>query len=166
MAVIALVVALTARQNVALRQAASFPVYTYQNPFSRLDHPSSARLAGANAGTLSGKLLSVRWFAGLSGLGTLWLSASCYLYGGQKKRKRIERPIPSTAKNQAKMNVSPTVPARAAIFVRKEDTMRATILPRPTKRNRFVHRQVTAPCQSRFRPITLLSSQTRFGRLK
>jgi hypothetical protein len=165
-AIVTLVVALAARQNSALRQAASFPVYTYQNPFSQPDNPSPAALSEANAGGPLGKLLSVRWFAGLSGLGTLWLGASCYLYGGQRKRKRTQRPIESATKNQAKMNPLATVPAKPVIFVRKEDTMRPTILPRPTKRNRFVHRQITAPCQSRFRPIALVSSQTRFGRLK
>jgi len=165
-AIVALVVTLTARQNGVMQQAASFPVYTYQNPFSQPDHPSPVALTEANAGGPLGKLLSIRWFAGLFSLGTLWLSASCYLYGGQRKRKRIQRPIESVTKTQAKMNPLATVPARPVMFVRKEDTARVTILPRPTKRNRFVHRQITAPCQSRFRPIALVSRQTRFGRLK
>ena len=165
-AIIALVVTLTARQDVAMRQAASFPVYTYQNPFSQPDNPSPAALSEANAGGPLSKLFSIRWFAGLSSLGTLWLGASCYLYGGQRKRKRIQHPIESATKNQAKMNPLATVPARPVMFVGKEDTARVTILPRSTTRNRFVHRQITAPCQSRFRPIALVSRQTRFGRLK
>jgi hypothetical protein len=165
-AAVALVVALTARQDFTVRQAASFPVYTYQNPYSQPDNPSPASLSGANAGGPLGKLLSVNWFAGLSGLGTLWLGASCYLYSGQRKRKRIQRPTQSATKNQAGITTLATVPAKPVIFVRKEDRLRVTILPRPTMRNRFVHRQITAPCQSRFRPIALVSSRTRFGRLK
>jgi hypothetical protein len=165
-AVVALLVALTTRQNVVLSQAAAFPVYTYQNPFSGPAYTPSVAHSGANAGSPSGKLLSARWFAGLSGLGTLWLSASCYLYGGQRKRKRVQRPIENARKYQPNLNVSSTVPAKPVTFVRKEDTARGATLSRPTKRNRFVHRQITAPCQSRFRPIALLSSQTRFGRLR
>jgi hypothetical protein len=165
-AAVALVVALTVRQDVAMRTAALFPVYTYQNPFSQPDNPSPAALSEANIGGPLSKLLSVKWFAGLSSLGTLWLSASCYLYGGQRKRKRIQNSFKYAAKNQAKMNPLATVPAKPVIFVGKEDTSRATILPRPTIQNRFVHRQITAPCQSRFRPIALISRQTRFGRLK
>jgi len=166
LSVAGLVVALNIRQNVSVRPAASFPVYTYQNPFCLPASPSPTVFSKVKAGSSFGKLFSVRWIAGLSSLGTLWLGASCYLSIGQGKRKRIHRTIEYTAKNQAKMNPLASVPAKPVKLVGKEDTVRITILPRTTIRPRCVHRQVTAPCQSRFRPTSLVSSQTRFGRLK
>lgn len=157
---------LAARQSIPERYAADSPIYTYQNPFNRPDVVSSAVSAGAGVDSQFSRLLSVKCLAGLSSLGTLWLGASCYLYGGQRKRKRVHRAIEYAAKNQVKMNRLATVPARPVMFVGKEDTVRITVVPRPMTRNRFVHRQVTAPCQSRFRPTALGLNQTRFGRLK
>jgi hypothetical protein len=157
---------LTARQNISVRHAADSPIYTYQNPFNQPDLLSSTATAGAGVDSHLSRLLSVKCLAGLSSLGTLWLGASCYLHGGQRKRKRVHRVIEYAAKNQVKMNPLATVPARPVTFVGKEDTVRITVLPRPMTRNRFVHRQVTAPCQSRFRPTALGLNQTRFGRLK
>jgi hypothetical protein len=165
LAFIVLVAALSARQNTPARHMAAIPVYTYQNPFGRLDTRPSPAASKASVGGPVSELLSVRLLAGLSALGTLWLGASCYLYGGQKRRKRIHRAIEFAAKNQAKMNPLATVPVKPVTFVRKEDTVRIRVLPRVTTRNRFVHRQVTAPCQSRFQPTALTSSQARFGRL-
>jgi hypothetical protein len=166
LAVVVLGAKLTARQNISVRHTADSPIYTYQNPFNRPDVVSSVTSAGTGVASHFSRLLSFKCLAGLSSLGTLWLGASCYLYGGQRKRKRVHRAIEFAAKNQVKMNPLATVPAKPVTFVGKEDTVRITVLPRPMTRNRFVHRQVTAPCQSRFRPTALGLNQTRFGRLK
>ena len=166
LAVILLVAGLNAPQDVTAKQTTNLAVYTYQNPFSQPGTISSTAFPETSAGASSSKLVSVRWIAGLSSLATLWLSASCYLYAGQRKRRGIQRRTESATKYPVKMNPLATVPAKPVISVGKEDTVRITILTRPTTRGRFVHRQITAPCQSRFRPISLVSSQTRFGRLK
>lgn len=164
-AVIALVIALTAPQNIPARHAAGFRVYTYQNPFSRPENMSPATLSAANTDGLLNKLFSVKCLAGMSSLGVLWLGASCYLYGGHSKRKRIRHTVEFSVQNRPKMNPLACVPPKPVTRVGEEDTVRITVLPRATVRNRFVHRHVTAPCQSRFRPTALGSSQTRFGRL-
>lgn len=166
LAVILLGAGLNAPQEVSAKQATHWPVYTYQYPFGQPSPLSPTALPEANAAGSTSKLLSVKWFAGLSSLATLWLSASCYLYGGQRKRKRIQHRSESAPNSPRKMNPLATVPAKPVMFVRKEDTVRITILPQSQVRDRCVHRQITAPCQSRFRPISLASSQTRFGRLK
>ena len=163
---IALVTAVKARQVSPLKNTGYFPVYTYQNPFSRPNTLYPVAASQANVGGLSGKLFSVRWVACLASLGVLWLGASCYLYGGHSKQKRIHSTAEHATKSQAKMNPLASVPARPVTLVRKEDNRRTPVLSRTATRNRFVHRQVTAPCQSRFRPTALASSQTRLGRLQ
>jgi len=166
LAVTLLVTGLNAQQDVSAKQATSLAFYTYQNPFGKPGTLLPSAFPETSAGGSWGKFFSARWIAGLSSLATLWLSASCYLYGGQRKRKSTQRRTEYAPKSPAQMNPLATVPAKPVTPVGKEDTVRITILPRPTTRGRFVHRQITAPCQSRFRPISLVSSQTRFGRLK
>jgi hypothetical protein len=163
---IALITELNARQDTPVKNAVYSPFYTYQNPLRQPEISYPVAVSQADTGSLLSKLLSVRWVACLSSLGVLWLGASCYLHAEHSKRKRIRRKTELTRENPPKMNPLATVPARPATPVKKEDIRRIPVFSPTTMRNRFVHRQVTAPCQSRFRPTALAASQTRFGRLK
>ncbi len=169
LAVVVLFVAVNARHPASVANSAIFPVYTYQNPFSQPTGTAPIALSQANTGGTLTKLLSVRWFAGLSGLGALWLGASYCLYGGHQKRKRIRRNTACTTGNPARMNALAVIPARPVLPVAEQGKVSFPVftVPCQTKTRRcFAHRTNTAPCQSRFRPTTLVSSQTRFGRLK
>ena len=169
LAAIALFVAATTRHHASVQYSANFPVYTYQNPFSQPAGTSPVAFSQVHAGGTLTKLLSVRWFAGLSGLGTLWLGASCYLYSGQRKRKRIRHNLEYNTGTPTRMNPLAVVPPRPVMPVAEQDKVPFpvfTIRCRTKTRGCFTHRTTTAPCQSRFRPTTLVSSRTRFGRLK
>jgi len=65
----------------------------------------------------------------------------------------------------AKMNRLAVLP-NPVVRVSKKDDTRPVVLGQTGTRGSFTHRKTTAPCQSRFRPVTLVSSQTRLGRLK
>lgn len=169
LAAIVLLAAATTRHHASAPYSANFPVYTYQNPFHQPAGTSSTAVSQANAGGALTKLLSTRWFAGLSGLGALWLGASCYLYGGHRKRKRIRHNVECTLDTPARMNPLAVIPSKPVLPVVEQGKVSLPVLPgrgQTKTRGRFVHRTTTAPCQSRFRPTTLVSSQTRFGRLK
>jgi hypothetical protein len=156
----------TARHNTLALRTVKLPVYTYQNPFSFAGNSDSSALSGIKAGGVLSKLVSLKWFWGFSSLGALWLASTWYLYDGGAKRKRIHRKIRYTITDTpAKMNPLATIP-KPTIRVSKEDTIRPAVLRQTSTRCSFAHRKTTAPCQSRFRPVTLVSSQTRFGRLK
>jgi hypothetical protein len=169
LAAIVLFVAATTRPHASVPYSANSPVYAYQNPFSQPASASPDAFSHANAdGTLT-KLPSVRWFAGLSGLATLWLGASCYLYGGQHKRKRIRHHVEDATSTPTRMNPLAVIPPRSVVPVAEQGKVSFPVLTvrgKTKTRGGFTHRTSTAPCQSRFRPTTLISSQTRFGRLK
>jgi hypothetical protein len=169
LAAIVLFVAATTRHHASAPYSANFPVYTYQNPFDQPAGPSSTAVSQANAGGTLTKLLSVRWVAGLSGLGALWLGASCYLYGGRRKRKQIRHNVQYALDTPARMNPLAVIPPRPVLLVAEQGKVSFPVLTvrgKTKTRGGFAHRTTTAPCQSRFRPTTLVSSQTRFGRLK
>jgi hypothetical protein len=179
LAAIFLFVAATARHHDSAQYSVNSPLYTYQNPFNQPASPSPSAFSQANAGsTLTSsmltKLLSVRWFAGLSGLGALWLGASCYLYGGHRNRKRVRHNAEYTMDTPTRMNPLAAIPPKQVMPVAEQDKVSfpvSTVLCRPNTRSCFAHRTTIAPCQSRFRPTTLrpttlASSRTRFGRLK
>lgn len=166
---ILLCVAANARHDVPALRSVNFPVYTYQNPFNMADNAVSPALSETKAGGVLAKLISVKWLLGLSGLGALWLASTWYFQGGGNTKKRVRREANYAASDlPAKMNPLAIIPPRPVTRVMEEDTVYfpvSTVLRRTTTRSRFAHRKTTAPCQSRFRPITLVSSQTRFGRL-
>ncbi len=163
---ILLCTAATARHNALLQRAVKFPVYTYQNPFNLPGNSSPTALSGARAGGVLPKMVSVNWLYGLSGLGALWLASSWYLQGGWAKRKRIHRKAGHAfMETPAKMNPLATIP-KPTIRVSKEDTIRPAVLGQTSTRCSLARGKTTAPCQSRFRPVTLISSPTRFGRLR
>ena len=174
LAAIVLFVAATTRHTAPVQYPVNFPVYTYQNPFSQPASTSPSAFSQANAGGTLRKLLSVRWFAGLSGLGALWLGASCYLYGGHRNRKRVRHNAEYTMDTPTRMNPLAAIPPKQVMPVAEQDKVSfpvSTVLCRPNTRSCFAHRTTIAPCQSRFRPTTLrpttlASSRTRFGRLK
>ncbi|MGA9778270.1 MAG: hypothetical protein WBS33_08360 [Verrucomicrobiia bacterium] len=169
LAAIFLFVAATTRHHDSAQYSANYPLYTYQNPFSQPASTSPSALPQATAGGTLTKLLSVRWFAGLSGLGALWLGASCYLYSGHRNRKRVRHNVGYATDTPTRMNPLAVIPPRQFTPVAEQDKVSfpvSTVLRRPIARGCFAHRTTTAPCQSRFRPATLVSSQTRFGRLK
>jgi hypothetical protein len=163
---ILLCVAAVARHNAPTLRSVNFAVYTYQNPFSLTDSASSTAFSKTKAGNVLAKLVSVKSFLGLSGLGALWLASTWYLQRGWTKRKRIHRKIRyAVTYAPAKMNPLASIP-RPVMRVTKQDITRPAVLCQTNTHCLFAHRKTTAPCQSRFRPITLVSSQTRFGRLK
>jgi hypothetical protein len=167
LAAIVFFVAATTRHHASVR--ANFPVYTYQNPFSQPASTPPIAFSQANAGGTFTQLLSVRWLAGLSGLGALWLVASCYLYSGHRKIKRISHNVEYTMDSPTRMNPLAVIPPRPVMPVAEQDKVSfpvSTVRCRTRIRGSFAHRTTTAPCQSRFRPTALVSSQTRFGRLK
>ncbi|HEV2438132.1 MAG TPA: hypothetical protein VG077_19225 [Verrucomicrobiae bacterium] len=169
LAAIVLFVAATTRHHASAPYSANFQVYTYQNPFHQPAGTSSTAVSQTNAGGPLTKLLSVRWFAGLSGLGALWLGASYFLYGGHRKRKRIRHNVEYTMDPPARMNPLAVIPPKPVLLVAEQGKVSFPVLTvrgKTKTRGCFVHRTTTAPCQSRFRPTTLVSSQTRFGRLK
>jgi hypothetical protein len=169
LAAMVLFIAATTRHHDSAQYSANFPLYAYQNPFSQPASTSPGAFSQANAGGTLRKLLSVRWFAGLSGLGALWLGASCYLYRGHRNRKRVRHNVGYAMDIPTKMNPLAVIPPRQVMPVVEQGKVSFPVLTgcRKTKtRGCFAHRTTTAPCQSRFRPTTLVSSQTRFGRLK
>jgi hypothetical protein len=155
-----------ARHNAVAHRSLNVPIYTYQNPFDVTATASSPAYLEAKAGIVFTKLASARWFLGLSGLATIWLASSWYLSGEWAKRMRNQRKIRYlTTEVPAKMNPLATVP-KPIIRVSKKDDPRPAVLGQMVTRGLFAHRKTTAPCQSRFRPVTLISSQTRLGRLE
>jgi hypothetical protein len=156
----------TARHNALAKRAVNFPVYTYQNPFSLTDSASSTAFSQTRAGRLLTQLISVKWALRLSGLGAIWLASTWYLNHGWTPKKRIHRNIKYTIEDSPeKMNPLAIIPKPFTRVV-KQDTSRPAVLCQTNTRCLVAHRKITAPCQSRFRPVTLVSSQTRFGRLK
>lgn len=169
LAVIVLFVAATTRHDASGQYSTNFPVYTYQDPFSPPAGTSSGADSQVKAGGTLAKLFSVRWFARLSGLGILWLGASFYLSSGWRKSKRIHDNIGCPMDTPTCMNPLAIIPPRQTMPVAEQDKVSfpvSTVLCRSKTRGSFAHRATTAPCQSRFRPTTLASSRTRFGRLK
>jgi hypothetical protein len=169
LAAIVLSIAATTRHHTSAPYSANFPVYTYHNPFHQPAGTSATAVSQANAGGALTKLLSVRWFAGLSGLGALWLGTGYFLYGGHRKRKRIRHNVEYAPETPARMNPLAVIPSRPVLPVAEQGKVSFPVLTvrgKAKTRGCFVHRTTTAPCQSRFRPTTLASSQTRFGRLK
>lgn len=167
---ILLCMAATAWHKTPAPQFASSPIYTYQNPFSAAGHASATALSDAKTAGFWDKLISAKFLLGLSGLGVLWLVSTWYLqHGWRTKTKRVYQEINHVAPNSpAKMNPLAVLPERVA-HVPKEDTFHATVFCRKTTLCSLAHRKATVPCQSRFRPVTLVSKrasrQTRFGRL-
>jgi len=155
-----------ARHNAVAHRSINVPIYTYQNPFDMTATASSPAYLEAKVGVVLAKLASARWFLGLSGLATLWLASSWYLSGEWAKRMRNHRKIKHVITDiPAKMNPLATLPM-PILRVSKKDDHRPAVLGQTVTRCLFAHRKNTAPCQSRFRPVTLVSSQTRLGRLK
>jgi len=164
-----LCMAATNRHNIVASQAANFTFYTYQNPFTTANNASSAVLSEPKPGGTLAKLASVKWCLGLSGLAALWLASTWYLQGEWSAKKRVHREVSYTDMNYpAKMNRLAVLPTRV-MRVTKWDTFNSpvssTVVCQTTTRCLLAHKRTTAPCQSRFRPITLASSRTRFERL-
>lgn len=156
----------TARHNVLAPRATDFPVYAYQNPFGLTGNISPAMPSGIKAGGALTKLLSFNWFLGLSGLGAVWLASSWCLQCGRGKIKRTRRIIAQLPPEPpAKMNPLAVLPTPVN-RVSKQNTVGSIVVPPITAQRSLAHRKATAPCQSRFRPVTLVSNQTRFGPLK
>jgi hypothetical protein len=151
----------THQTKTSAAQTANFPVYTYQNPFTVADNTFPEVLSGAKAGSVLANLFSVKCLLGLSCLGTLWLVSTWYFQSGRTAKKRAHRQV--SYSTSAQMNPLAILPV---IRVQKQDTFCPPVFSRPTTSGSMAHRKDTAPCQSRFRPITLAASQTRFGRLE
>lgn len=168
--VILLCLAATAWHNAPAPRFASSPIYTYQNPFSTAGNASATVLTDAKTAGFWDKLTSAKFLLGLSGLGVLWLASTWYLQNGWRtKKQRVYQKINHVTPNSpAKMNPLAVLPERVA-QVPKEDTIHSTVFCGTTTLYSLAHRKATAPCQSRFRPVTLVSKLTnrrnRFGRL-
>jgi len=154
------------RHYTVVDRSVNVPIYTYQNPFGPTASTSLAALSATKAGGMFTKLITTKAFMGLSGLAMLWLGSSWYLSGGWAKRRQNHRKTRRVTMDfPTKMNPLAAIP-RPIIRVSKTDDGRPVVHGQTGTRDRFVHRKTTAPCQSRFRPVTLVSSQTRLGRLK
>jgi hypothetical protein len=154
------------RHSTAAARSVNVPIYTYQNPFGMTASASPIAFLQTKAGSLLTKVVSVKWFLGLSGLGTLWLASAWYLRCGLAKRRHIHRKASYLITDiPVKMNPLAAIPEPRA-RVLKLDASRPSVLRQKVTRSSFAHRKTTAPCQSRFRPVTLVSSQTRLGHLK
>jgi len=154
------------RHNAMAHRSVNVPIYTYQNPFGLTTSDSSPALLETKAPGMFTNLITAKAVLGLSGLAMLWLASSWYLSGGWAKKRqnhRITRHV--IAHIPAKMNPLATIP-KPTMRVSKTDDTRPVVLGQTGTHGLFVHRKTTAPCQSRFRPVTLVSSQTRLGRLK
>jgi len=154
------------RHYAPVDRSVNVPIYTYQNPFGPTASISSPARSETKAGGIFTKLITTKAFLGLSGLAMLWLGSSWYLSGGSAKKRqnhRITRHV--TTDIPTRMNPLATLPS-PIMRVSKTDGARPVVHGQTGTRDRFVHRKATAPCQSRFRPVTLVSSQTRLGRLK
>ncbi len=166
---ILLCMAAIARHNVLVPQSVNFPVYSYQNPFHLTGTASSTAISGTKAGEGLAKLVSVNGILGLSGLAALWLASTWCLQGGWGKIKRIRRKVVYACANPpARMNPLAVLPAPVNRVIKQDafsSHISSTVACQTTTRCLLAHRKTTAPCQSRFRPITLVSSQTRFGHL-
>jgi hypothetical protein len=163
---IILCAAATHRHNAVASRSVSVPIYFYQNPFGMTASVSSPALLKTKAGGLLTRLVSAKWFLGLSGLATLWAASSWYLSRGWAKRRQNHRKTRHVITDiPAMMNPLAAIP-RPILRVSKKDDTRPAVLGQTGTRGLFIHRKATAPCQSRFRPVTLVSSQTRLGRLK
>jgi hypothetical protein len=162
--------AATVRHNVALPRPANFPVYTYQNPFTLAGNHSNAALSGMQPGGILSKLVSARFLLSLSGLAVLWFASACYLNRGCTKKKRVQEKAKYTdmifADSGPKMNPLTNIPKPVTCAIKQDSPHSVVVICAPKKRCSFAHRKTTAPCQSRFRPLTLGSSQTRPGRFK
>jgi hypothetical protein len=154
--------AATARHNVPVRRSVNFPVYTYQNPFHGAHNASSAASSEAKTVGIVAQLTSVKSLLGLSGLGALWLASTWYFQGGRNMKKRVHRH--ASYATPAKMNPLAILP-EPVIPAPKEDIFRPSVFCGTTTSRLLAHGRTTAPCQSRFRPIILVASQTRVGRL-
>jgi len=163
---ILLCMAATTRHNNVSPQLANFPIYTFQNPFNLAVSVPSSTFSSTKGAKVLAKIFSVKGFLGLSGLGALWLASTWYLQGGWSTRKQINRKTNHPASEATKkMNPLAIIP-KPSISATKQDSTCSVIVCETKTRCSFTHRKTTAPCQSRFRPLTLVSSQTRFGRLK
>ncbi|HLX94747.1 MAG TPA: hypothetical protein VKU37_03300 [Verrucomicrobiae bacterium] len=155
-----------ARPNAVADRSVSVPIYTYQNPFGITASASSSAFKETRLGGRLAQLVSAKSLLGLSGLATLWLVSSWYLSGEWAKRQRNHRKIRDFSTNvPARMNPLAVIP-KPIVRVSKTDGTRPVVPGQTGTRSLFTHRKTTAPCQSRFRPVTLVSSQTRLGRLK
>jgi hypothetical protein len=155
-----------ARHNVVAHRFVNVPIYTYQNPFSPPPRTSSTASQETRIGGSLSRLASAKGLLGLSGLATLWLVSSWCLSGELAKKRRNHRKTGSFATDvPAKMNRLAVIP-KPVLRVSKKDDTRLVVPGQTGSRGSFTHRKTTAPCQSRFRPVTLVTSQTRLGRLK
>ncbi len=157
---------LAARYNAVAHRSVNVPIYTYQNPFGLTPSASSAAFQETKIGGSLSQLASTKGLLGLAGLATLWLVSSWYLSGEWAQKRRNHRKNRySTTDVPAKMNRLAVLP-NPVVRVSKKDDTRPVVPGQTGTRGSFTHRKTTAPCQSRFRPVTLVSSQTRLGRLK
>jgi len=163
----AIIVCTAAHRHYALvDRSVNGPIYTYQNPFGLTASATLPALSETKAGGIFSKLITTKAFLGLSGLAMLWLGSSWYLSGGWAKRRQNHRKTRHVTQDfPTQMNPLAAIPS-PIIRVSKTDDARPVVHGQTGTRGRFVHRKTTAPCQSRFRPVTLVSSQTRLGRLK
>ena len=155
----------TARHNTLAKCSLNIPVFTYQNPFSLTKSASATAASPAKTGGLLNQLFSAKWALRLTGLGTLWLASTWYLNRGLTPKKHIHRKVKYAIEEATeKMNPLAIIP-QPAKYVAKQDISSPAVLCQTNTRCLVTHRKTTAPCQSRFRPVTLASRQTRLGHL-
>lgn len=146
----------------SVRQSSNFQVYTYQNPFSSVQNRAPATVM-TKAGNILTRLATPQFLVGVSSLGLLWLASTLHLQD-RKRQKHLHRKIIPVANPEPKMNPLAILPPLAAC-AQKEDKYCKNVFGGTTTLCSLTHRKLTAPCQSRFRPVSLTTSQTRFHRL-
>jgi hypothetical protein len=155
----------TSRHKTLAQRSLNIPVFTYQNPFSLAKSASATAASPAKAGGLLNQLFSVKWALRLSSLGALWLASTWYLNRGLTPKIHVHRKVKYAIEEAPeKMNPLAVIP-QTAKYVAKQDISNPAVLCQTNTRCLVMHRKTTAPCQSRFRPVTLVSRQTRLGHL-
>lgn len=159
---ILLFMAATRHAEVTAPSTGGFQVYTYQNPFDTAN--TGLRVAAAARNNVLGRLAVPGFIAGVLSLGILWLASGIYLQRGKTARRHMHRKIIPVSNPEPKMNplaILPLVRAGAS----NKDISRQIVFGRTTTLCSVTHRRVTAPCQTRFRPVYLVAHQQRFQRL-
>ena len=139
----------------------AFQVYTYQNPFKTVNQDPAIASGPA---TVPGRLMAPQFVLGVLSLGILWFSSALYLERQRKSRRHAHRKIIPVSNPEPKMNPLAILP-RAMARASKEDISCRSVFGRTTTLCSTTRKRLAVPCQSRFRPVHLMTDQKRFHRL-
>ena len=169
LAAIVLFVAATTRHHAPAQNSAEFSGLYLSESIQPAGQHFSHRIFTSERRRYVDKIAFRQVVCGLIRPWSTLVGGKLLLYGGHRKRKRIRHNVEYAMDTPTRMNPLAVIPPRPVMPVAEQDKVSfpvSTVLCTTETRGCFAHRTATAPCQSRFRPTTLVSSQTRFGRLK